>query len=150
MWAGADKIALQDLTGRTSRHPPPAPPSLLLRHCAPPQQPVAGASTATTSIAAASRAFALFLPVFTYPDRSRTSRPRRCPTENVVSSPGVCRYVRPLARGPPLMLGRLGRLTKLFAGLAPPTPAQSVYREDCTQCFDSIVRVLQLPVRRPR
>ncbi|OAQ58368.1 ubiquitin carboxyl-terminal hydrolase [Pochonia chlamydosporia 170] len=23
-------------------------------------------------------------------------------------------------------------------GLAPPTPAQSVYREDCTQCFDSI------------
>ncbi|PNY27978.1 Ubiquitin carboxyl-terminal hydrolase 14 [Tolypocladium capitatum] len=24
------------------------------------------------------------------------------------------------------------------AGLTPPTPAQSVYREDCTQCFDSI------------
>ncbi|KAG6006890.1 hypothetical protein E4U21_006609 [Claviceps maximensis] len=24
------------------------------------------------------------------------------------------------------------------AGLAPPTPFQSVYREDCTQCFDSI------------
>ncbi|OAQ75602.1 ubiquitin C-terminal hydrolase [Purpureocillium lilacinum] len=24
------------------------------------------------------------------------------------------------------------------ASLAPPTPAQSVYREDCTQCFDSI------------
>ncbi len=23
--------------------------------------------------------------------------------------------------------------------LHPPTPAQSVYREDCTQCFDSIV-----------
>ncbi|KAL3952608.1 hypothetical protein ACCO45_012551 [Purpureocillium lilacinum] len=38
---------------------------------------------------------------------------KRCPTENVVSSPGVC---RPRA----------------------PTPAQSVYREDCTQCFDSI------------
>ncbi|PHH92758.1 hypothetical protein CDD83_5382 [Cordyceps sp. RAO-2017] len=26
----------------------------------------------------------------------------------------------------------------LGAGLSPPTPAQAVYREDCTQCFDSI------------
>lgn len=25
------------------------------------------------------------------------------------------------------------------AELRAPTPAQSVYREDCTQCFDSIV-----------
>jgi len=26
-----------------------------------------------------------------------------------------------------------------FTELHPPTPAQPVYREDCTQCFDSIV-----------
>ncbi|KAM4065874.1 ubiquitin carboxyl-terminal hydrolase [Hirsutella rhossiliensis] len=29
-------------------------------------------------------------------------------------------------------------LESLGPGLSPPTPAQSVYREDCTQCFDSI------------
>lgn len=29
------------------------------------------------------------------------------------------------------------------ADLSPPNPSQSVYREDCTQCFDSIVRQME-------
>ena len=36
------------------------------------------------------------------------------------------------------------RLTRPVLELNPPRPSQSVYKEDCTQCFDSIVRIPEL------
>lgn len=48
----------------------------------------------------------------------------------------ACKHVDAAGNRP---CGGARRLDTNFLELRPPTAAQSVYREDCTQCFDSIV-----------